>query len=219
MCKKALAAIAWLLIGVLPVQLMAADAVGVLTNSGTVLVDSRQTGFGTAVFAGEVVQTKANSKAVVNGKGRTLSLGENSTMRMGVTDFELQSGAVVVAATSVFAANVGVARVTTDSAIPTKFLAMRTGDTVKLVTLEGVVYVNDGQQTTPVPATRGVNIGLGKKKEKKANTDDYPGAKKTTWLTNDDIGILILLAAGIAAGVALGIVNAHNSQPATPAGP
>lgn len=220
MCKRTLAVIAWLLVGLLPLQLMAGDAVGVLTNSGTVLIDSRQTGMSTAVFAGEVIETKNKSKAVINGKGRTVSLGENSAMRLGLKDFELQSGAVVVASTSAFVTDLGAARVITDSTMPSKFIATRAGDTVKVVTLEGVVYVTDGQQTTPVPATRGVNIGIGRKKDKGANTEDYPGARKPTWLTNDDIGFVILIAAGIAAGVTLAIVNSQNSQqPATPAGP
>lgn len=140
-------------------------------------------------------------------------------MRIGSTDVELESGSVVVAATSTFTTNVGTARVTTDSYVPSKFIATVDGDDVKVVALEGVVYVSDGQQTTPVPATRGVNIGLGRKKDKRAATN-YPGAKKVTWLNNDDIGLIIVIAAGIAAGVTLAIVNSqHSQQPATPAGP
>lgn len=207
-----------MLSGMLPVQLMAADAVGVLTNSGTVLIDSHQTGFGTAVFSGETVETRANSKAVITGKCRTISLGENSTIRFADRDIDLFSGAVVIGATCNFGMNVDGARIITDPNSPSKFLARRVGDDVQVVALEGVVYVEDGQQTTPVPATRGVNIGGSKKKDKKKGAD-YPGARKPTWLNNDDIGLLIVIAAGIAAGVTLGIINAQNHQPATPAGP
>jgi len=213
--RKLLSITCCLLVGLLPVQMVAADAVGVLTNSGTVLVDERQTGVGTAVFAGETVQTKAKARAVVTGKGRTVSLGENSTMRLGSKDLQLQSGSVVVTSSYSFATEIGGAKVITDPGIPTKFLARRIGDELKVVTLEGMVYVNDGQQTTPVPATKGVNVNVGSKTEK-SHTDDYPGAKKTTWLTNDDIGILIVAGAAIVAGVTLGIVNAKNAQPATP---
>ncbi len=215
MSKKLLALLCCVLVVLAPLQLTAADAVGILTNSGPVLVDSRQAGFGSAVFAGETVETKAKARAVITGKGRTVSLGENSTVKLDSKILELESGSIVVASSSTVSTAVAGAQIITDPAMPSKFLAKKVGNDLKVVALEGRVFVNDGVQTTPVPATRGLHVDLGSKSSNK-----YPGARSAGWLSNDDIGILIVVAAGIAAGVTLGVVNAlNNSQPATPPGP
>ncbi len=204
MSKRFLACICWSMIAVLPLQLAAGNAVGVLTSTGTVLVDNRQVSSRDEVFAGEVVQTKANSKAVVSTHGKTVSVAQNSSVRFVTDAVELQSGAVLVASTG-GVVRIGNAVVTADSAHPSKFLARKINGEVQVLALEGSVSVNDGQETTQVPATKGVSIGS-------------PG-KHLSWLLNDDIGILIVVAAAVAAGVAVGVVNAQNAKPVSPTGP
>lgn len=204
MSRRLLSLGCWMMAAILPLSAMSVDAVGMLTTVGTVMVDSRYAAAGGAVFAGDVIETKAGSKAIVSSQGRTVSLGENSAVRVGGKDVELQSGAVVVATTN------GVLRVdnvtiSAVSAAPTKFLARKVNGTVQVLALEGTVSVNDGQQTTQVPATKGVSIGS--------------AGRNFSWLLNDDIGILIVVAAAITAGVTLGVVNALNAKPASPAGP
>jgi len=192
----------WLLVVVMPLNAFAADAVGMLTTVGTVLVDHRAT-TSTAVFAGAVVETKANSKAFMSSKGTAISLAENSTMRLGTDVLELQAGAVVVSSSHSLV-RIGQITITASSNTATKFLARRLNDEVQVVALEGTVDVNDGQQTTTVPATRGAK---------------FPRVGKPSWLLNDDIGILIVVAAAVAAGVTLGVVNAANAKAVSPAVP
>ena len=189
---------------ILPLNATVADAVGMLTSVGTVTVDSRVVATGGAVVPGDVIETRSGSKAIVSSQGQTISVGENSAVKLGSKEIQLQSGAVVVSSTN------GVLRVDnitviSASAAPAKFLARKVNGTVQVLALEGTVSVNDGQQTTQVPATKGVSVGgIG---------------KNMSWLLNDDIGILIVVASAIVAGVTLGVVNALNAKPATPTVP
>jgi hypothetical protein len=192
------------MIAIQPLQLGAANALGVLTTIGAVLVENRQVSSKDEVFAGEVVQTKANSKAILSSPGKTISIAQNSTVRFAMDAVELQSGAVLVASTGAVV-RVGNALITADTSRHSKFLACKVNGAVQVLALEGSVSVNDGQETTQVPATKGVGIGS--------------GGDHLSWLLNDDIGTLIVVAAAITAGVTLGIVNSENAKPASPAGP
>ena len=94
--------------------------------------------------------------------------------------------------------------ITANSATPSKFLARKINGELQVLALEGTVSVSNGQDTTSVPATKGVK---------------FPRVGRPSWLSNDDIGILIVVAAAIAAGVTLGIVNSQNAKPVSPAAP
>src|SRR5689334_23070903 len=122
--------VCWAMTVILPLQVSAADAVGVLTGSGTVLVDGLVVS-SNAVFAGEVIATKAQSRAVVSGHGTTLTIGESSSIRFGVKNFELQSGAVVIS-TSNGVLRVDQVTVTANSSTPAKFLARKINGTIQV---------------------------------------------------------------------------------------
>ncbi|HEX7423936.1 MAG TPA: hypothetical protein VF311_08625 [Terriglobales bacterium] len=207
MPKRLLSLGCWLMVVILPLDAVAADAVGMLTSIGTVLVDNKPAPVTGAVFAGEVIETKTKSKAVVVAQGKSISLAENSSVRLGAKVLELQSGAVLVSSTS-SVVQVDNVTITANSATPSKFLARKINGELQVLALEGTIYVSDGQQTTPVPTTKGVSLPLPRS-----------GRKGIAWLYNDDVGILIVVAAAITAGVTLGIVNAQNAKPVSPAAP
>jgi hypothetical protein len=209
--KRLLSLACWLMVVILPLEAVAADAVGMLTSIGTVLVDSRPATASGAVFAGEVIETRTKSKAVVAGQGKTISLAENSSMRLGARVLELQSGAVLVSSTS-SVVQVENARITAGSATPSKFLARKINGELQVLALEGTVYVTDGQQTTSVPASKGVSVPLHR-------DNAAPAAKGMSWMNNEEVGILIVVAAAIVAGVTLGIVNSQNAKPVSPVVP
>ena len=202
MRKTLLSVCSWLMVLVLPFQAVAASTVGTLSTIGTVLVDSQPVGATSAVFAGDLIETRAKSKAIVADHGKTLTVAENSAIRLGADALEIRSGAVLVSST---ASSLRIDNITVTSNAPSKFLARKVNGSLQLLTLEGSVLVSNGQESTQVPATKGVSIGS-------------PG-KRLSWLLNDDIGILIVVVAAVTAGVTLGIVNAQNAKPVTPAAP
>jgi hypothetical protein len=84
-------------------------------------------------------------------------------------------------------------------------------DELQLLALEGKVDLSDGQQTETVPAVTGVKVKL-----PKDSNGSSSNVGKKSWLTNDEIGILIVVAGAVAAGVAVGIINSQSSSPVTP---
>jgi hypothetical protein len=94
-----------------------------------------------------------------------------------------------------------------------KFLARMSDGELRVLALEGKVLVSDGTQEKPVPATRGVGVP----KDSGGKTAGTPEGMH--WLTNPEIGMLIVVAAAITAGVTVGIVNAHNAKSTSPSAP
>ena len=207
MGKTALRFVCWLMLLTVPLQVFAADTVGVLTSTGTVLVDHMAVPANTAVFSGSVLETSRASRAVLNGKGSVVVLNENSTLRLG-PQLELQSGSVVVSSSNTVATQVDDVTITIAPGMHSKFIARKLPGELQVIAMEGRVYLFDGQETTPVPATKGVKVPLGTK-----------GKKTITWLKNDDVGIAILVGAAVVAGVTVGIINANNAKPATTSAP
>ena len=163
-------------------------------------------------FDGERLATGANSKATVTSRGTVVSLSSNTSVKLGVKALQLVAGSVVISSDAGSSTKVENLTISTPPGVHAKFLATRENDELKLLALEGKVELSDGQESAPVPAVSGVKVKVPK---------DSGGSPSTVgrrrWLNNDEIGILIVVAAAVAAGVALGIVNSGNaSTPVTP---
>lgn len=192
-----------------PVSLMASDAVGLLTSSGTVLVDGSPSVSGTAIFSGEQIRTGNSARAILSTRAMSFALAPNSSVRVAPASLEIASGAVVVTGSDAVL-RVNGTRIATET--NGKFIVQRDQDNLKIVALTGALVVGEGQQQTTVPATTGVNIGKSKKGGENPQDAGNPVPKTNNWLSNPDIGILVVVAAAVAAGVSLGIVNSRNSS-------
>jgi hypothetical protein len=209
---KLMRLLVWFMIVLLPASAMASEAVGLMTVNGSVLLDRHAVTPGSsAIFAGDRIDTKAGGKALVTRPGASIVVQEKSSVVVGSNGISLDSGTVMVSARQGIVAKVDNATITIRPGEPGKFLARRIDGELQVLTLEGQIYVSDGQEQTPVPATKGVALP----------TDKSAGqaGKGLSWLSNADIGILIVVAAAVTAGVTLGIVNAENSKPASPSVP
>jgi ferric-dicitrate binding protein FerR (iron transport regulator) len=195
-------ALVWAMIPLLPASAMAADGVGVMTATGSVLVDRLPVSAGTnAIFTGDTIDTATGSRAVITRRGSSITVGENSSVRFGAQTIDVVAGTIVVASSQGMVTKIDNATITTRAGEPARFLARKNDGEVQVLALEGRVYVDDGQQQTPVPPTRGVKLPkIG---------------KGGGWINDPDIGTLIVVAAAITAGVTLGIVNAENAKPAS----
>jgi hypothetical protein len=200
----------FLLLFLMPATTMATNAVGMIHVSGVdATIDGRPCHAVDMGFDGERLATGANSKATVTSRGTMVSVASNTSVKLGTKALELLDGSVVVSSDTGTSTKIENLTISTPPGVHAKFLAKRANDELQLLALEGKVDLSDGQQTEPVPAVSGVKVKL----PKDSNGSGSTGSKKS-WLTNPEIGILIVVAAGVAAGVALGLVN--NSQSSTP---
>ena len=132
-------------------------------------------------------------------------------MKLGVKALELIAGSVIVSSDVGTSTKVENLTISTLPGVHAKFLAKRVNDELQLLALEGKVDLSDGQQSEPVPAVSGVKLKV-PKDSKGSNGSPSKGGGKS-WLRNDEIGILIVVAAAVAAGVAVGIINSENATP------
>ncbi len=198
------------LLVLMPASGMAANTVGIIHVTGTdATIDGRPCSAVNAGFDGERLATGANSKATVTSRGTMVSLSSNTRVQLGTKALELIAGSVVVSSDGGSSTKVENLTISTSPGMRAKFLAQRVNDELQLLALEGKVDVIDGQETTPVPAVSGVKIKL-------PQHSTNPGASAgRSWLTSDDVGILVVVAGAIAAGVALGVINSQNQTPVT----
>ena len=202
-----------LLLFLMPATTMATNSVGLIHVSGVdATIDGRPCHTVEMGFEGERLATGANSKATVTSRGTMVSVSSNTSVKLGAKALELIEGSVVVSSDAGTSTKVENLTISTPPGVHAKFLAKRANDELQLLALEGKVDLSDGQQTTPVPAVTGVKI-----KAPKDSNGSPSSVGKRSWLTNDEIGILIVVAAAVAAGVALGIINSQNATaPVTP---
>jgi hypothetical protein len=203
------------LLFLMPATIVATNSVAMIHVSGVdATIDGRPCRAVDMGFEGERLATGANSKATVTSRGTTVSVSSNTSVKLGAKALELIDGSVVVSSDVGTSTKIENITISTPAGAHAKFLAKRTNDELQLLALEGKVDLSDGQQSEPVPAVSGVKLKV--PKDSKGN-DSSTTVKKKSWLTNDEIGILIVVAGGVAAGVALGIINSQSSTtPVTP---
>lgn len=199
----------FLLLFLMPATTMGTNSVGMIHVSGVdATIDGRPCRAVDMGFEGERLATGANSKATVTSRGTTVSVASNTSVKLGAKTLELLGGSVVVSSDTGTSTRIENLTVSTLPGVHAKYLAKRVNDELQLLALEGKVDLSDGQESTPVPAVTGVKVKVPK--------DSSTTGSKRRWLTNDEIGILVVVAGAVAAGVALGIINSQNSSPVTP---
>lgn len=202
----------FLLLFLMPATTMATNSVGMIHVSGVdATIDGRPCQAVDMGFEGERLATGANSKATVTSRGTTVSVSSNTSVKLGAKALELIAGSVVVSSDAGTSTKIENLTVSTLPGVHAKFLAKRVNDELQLLALEGKVDLSDGQQSEPVPAVSGVKLKVPKDSNGSSST-----VGKKSWLTNDEIGLLIVVAGAVAAGVALGIINSQSSSPVTP---
>ena len=221
MSQKLLRMCSLLLLFAFPASVMASDAVGILSGTGDVSVQGEPAASSAAVFAGDMIQTGDSGHAALHdGHGLSISIGPDSKVQVHPGALDLSSGAIVVTGSNA-ALRVNGVRIVSQSTVG-KFLVQDEGNGLNVVALAGNLVVGEGQDQTTVPATKGVNVGKGNGKDQTNDqTTNQTGstAGRARWLSNPDIGILVVVAAAVTAGVALGIVNAENRKSPSPSVP
>ena len=196
-----------MLLFVFPLTVVASDAVGVLDSAGEVMINGRPATSKSALFPGETIHTGASARAVVTMRGTMISLASDSTLTLDTAKLNLATGTIVVGG-DYKAVTVNGIRIAAGSTPGSRFLVKSVGDHLRIVALAGDLTVGEGQDQTPVPATKGVDVSKGKSGDP---------TMRHSWLSDPDVGILIVVGAAIAAGVTVGIINSQNSKSASPA--
>jgi len=139
----------WMLIAVFPMSLLAADANGaMLYAKGEAWINGASVPHSSAVFPGDLVQTKPNSIVNINASGSNVMVLSDSMVKFEGNAVSIEHGTVTVATSKGMATHVGDVTVAPASANWTEFEVVDVNGSVQIMARKGDVTINNGQDST-----------------------------------------------------------------------
>lgn len=176
-----------------------------------------------AIFAGDLVQTRRDSVANINAPGSSITVMVDSLVQFEGTSLKVEHGGVMVSTSKGIATTAGDVKVTPALNEWTEFNVTDVDGTVKIAARKGDLTIFDGNQTTTLAQgqettrqeTSDDNSGTpGKKRKKKEAGGAVPAAGGGILSSPYAIGAGALAVGGVITWVLL-----QNPNPASPAKP
>lgn len=137
-----------LLVVLAPFAFAQNTGVAVLNGSGTIYLNGGALSASNAVVAGDVIQTKDNGTATINGPAGSILIEPNSTVRFQGQSIALDRGQISVATGKGFSVNTRDFHITPVSSDWTQFYVTRTGGSINIVARKNDVTVNCGSSAS-----------------------------------------------------------------------
>jgi hypothetical protein len=139
----------WILIGLIPGSLLGADSgAAMLYAKGTAWINGASVPRSSAVFPGDMVQTRPEAVVHINATGSSVMIQSDSLVKYEGNAVSLEHGAVSVATTKGMSTRAGEVVVTPISAEWTQFDVRDVNGTVEIAARKGDVSVSNGTETT-----------------------------------------------------------------------
>ncbi|PYX29106.1 MAG: hypothetical protein DMG77_13795 [Acidobacteria bacterium] len=208
----------------LPASLLAADSTAaMLYTTGTAWVNGAHVPrASSAIFSGDMLQTRSDSVANINSAGSSITVLSNSLVQFEGSGVKIEHGAVAVSTSKGVATTAGDVKVSPVSSAWTEFNVTDVDGTVRIAARKGDVTIFDGKDTftlaqgqeTSRDESSDQSDKENKKKSKKRAAGAAPGAEGG--ILNTPLAIEI--GAGII-GLTTILVLAHDDDPASPSKP
>lgn len=160
--------LAWILAVMLPASMMAADsAAAILYASGTAWINGNSVPKSSAIFVGDLVQTKSDSVANIKTAGSDVIVVADSLVQLKMNAVGLEHGSVTVRTSKSMAAQVGGLTITPAAAAWTVFDVTDTDSMIHILARSGDLVLNDGtalpqgQETTREESSKKKRKGAG----------------------------------------------------------
>jgi hypothetical protein len=209
----------------IPASLFAADsnAAMLYTNGAAWVNGAHVPRASSAIFFGDLLQTRSDSVANINQPGSSITILSDSLVQFQGSSLDIQHGGVTVATSRGVATTAGDVKVVPASSNWTEFNVTDVDGTVRIAARKGDLTITDGKQTTTLAqgqeTTRddssGDNEREGKKKRNKRQQSGAVPAAGGGILNSP-------YAVGIGGAAVIGVttwVLIHNDNPASPAKP
>ncbi len=142
-------AFCWILIFVVPASMLAADSgSAMLYARGTAWLNGGSVPKTSAVFPGDLVQTKPDSVANINAAGSNVIILSDSLVKFEGTAVSIEHGSVTVATSKGMTTRAGDVTVSPTSNALTEFDVSDLNGTVEIVAHKGDLSVSDGSETS-----------------------------------------------------------------------
>lgn len=199
-----------------PLALAQTTGVAVLSGTGSVYLNGGLLSNSNAVVTGDVIQTKDNGAAAINGPGGSVAIEPNSIVRFQGQSVALDRGQISVGTGQSLTVNARDFRITPVSNEWTQFYVTRTGGSINVMARKNDVTINcgssgsdrvkEGQQISRLDAD---NCGL------IAKAAGAPAAARGAILAS---GTAKWIALGAGGGLAAWSLS-HGDDPVSPAAP
>jgi hypothetical protein len=159
----------WAMVAVVPASLWAVDsAPAMLYAKGTAWINGSTVPRTSAVFPGDMVQTRSDSMASINASGSSVVVLADSLAKFEGPAVGLEHGALTVATSRGLGTHAGDVTVIPVSNSWTQFEVKRGSDgTVQVVAQKGDVSVNDGSTTSTLAQGQQMTVDNAVEKKKK----------------------------------------------------
>lgn len=217
------------LLSAFPGSVLAADSgAAMLYTHGAAWLNGAHIPTSSAIFAGDLVQTRSDSAANINAPGSSVTVLGDSLVQFEGASLKVEHGGVSVATSKGVATTAGEVRVAPVSSAWTEFNVTDTDGTVKIAALKGDLSVTDnsgtvtlaqGQQTTrDEQSSDQSSTDNGNNKDKKKNKKRADGAAPAAGggILNSPvaIGVGVAAIAGVTAWVLI-----QSNNPVSPSQP
>jgi hypothetical protein len=195
----------------------------ILYPGGATWVNGASVQQSSALFVGDLVQTRRDSVASINASGSTVSVDADSLVRFDGPSLNLEHGGLAIATGREVAAVAGGVRVAPASNDWTEFVVSDVDGTVRIAARKGNLNVTDGSgtvllaqgQETTREETPDASDKDSKKKNRRARGIGANPAAQGGWLNSPyAVGAGTVAVGGLAAWVLL-----HGDNPASPSKP
>src|SRR5579859_749341 len=127
-----------------PLVLAQNTGVAVLSGTGMVYLNGGQLSNSNAVVAGDVIQTKGNGTATINGPGGSVAIEPNSIVRFQGQSVALDRGQISIGTGQSLSVNARDFKITPVSNDWTQFYVTRTGGSINVIARKNDVTINCG---------------------------------------------------------------------------
>ncbi len=205
-----------------PGSLFAADSsAAMLYTNGAAWINGGYVPHSSAVFSGDLLQTRIDSVANIKQPGSSITILSDSLVQFEGASLRIEHGGVTVATSKAVATIAGDVKVTPASNAWTEFNVTDLDGTVRIAARKGDLTISDGkdvitlaqgQETTRDEATGDTDNDKKKKRKRRAGAIPAAGGG----LMNSPLAIE--LGAGAIAGVTTWVL-VHSDNPASPTKP
>jgi hypothetical protein len=208
------------LLFLLPGALFAADsnAAMLYTNGAAWVNGAHVPRISSAIFVGDLLQTRSDSVANINEAGSTITVASDSLVQFQGSAVQVEHGGVTVATSKGMATNAGDWKITPASFSWTEFNVSDIDGTVRIMAKKGDLLISDGVDTTTLQEGQETQRDQTSDNNKKKKKDRQPGATPAAGggILNSPIAMGVGL--GAIAGVTAWVLI-RSDQPASPSKP
>jgi hypothetical protein len=205
-----------LLVVVLPASMFAADSsAAMLYTNGTAWINGAYVPKSSAVFSGDLVQTRSDSVANIKSLGSSLLVLPDSLVEFQGSLVKLEHGRLSITTSKSMGTQVGGLKIVPVSSAWTEFEVSDTDGTVKIVARKGDLTLIDAKGTSTLAQGQEASRDESSHKKDKGGAGAAPAAGGGVL----DSPVAVGIGAGVAGALGVWAIALNGDDPASPAKP